>query len=159
MPTGALRQGVLMAVEGGGTFKEKLVCGFKYDMKNLVNYHSKVQNFLFDGLFLPKVCELQKYRKVVFHDTEEWRKKMNKLWPCGFKNGKRNWVNFHYRALNNLKNCTLTGSFCPKQVMLQLENFISITSETGTGGVLYKKRCWLKFSKIHRKTPLSEGSW
>ena len=43
MPTGALRQGVLMALKGDAKFKEKLVCVFKYDMKSLVNLHPTTQ--------------------------------------------------------------------------------------------------------------------
>ena len=30
------------------------------------------------------------------------------------------------RALKSLKNCTLVGSFCPKNIMFQLENFKGI---------------------------------
>ena len=30
------------------------------------------------------------------------------------------------KALENLKNCTLMGSFCPKHKMFQLENFREI---------------------------------
>ena len=38
--------------------------------------HSKVQKFLFDGLFLSKVYEVwaKKYRGIIFHDTEQWCK-------------------------------------------------------------------------------------
>ena len=38
--------------------------------------HSKVWKFHFDGLFCPKYMrfELKKYRGVIFHDTEQWRK-------------------------------------------------------------------------------------
>ena len=50
---------------------------------------------------------------------------MNRPWPLGFKNGMRNWVNF-FKALKSLKNCTLMGSFCPKHIMFQLENFRGI---------------------------------
>ena len=40
-------------------FKEKLNCGFKYDMRNLVKFHhSKVLKFYFNGLFLSKVYEV-----------------------------------------------------------------------------------------------------
>ena len=43
------------------------------------------------ALFCPKYIrfELQNYRGVTFHDTEQWP------CPCGFKNGMESWVNFH----------------------------------------------------------------
>ena len=61
-------------------FKEKLTCGFKNNLRNLVNFHStaqKSENFFSMGSFCPKYTrfELQKYRGVIFHDTE----------PYGFK--------------------------------------------------------------------------
>ena len=58
------------------SFKEKLICGFKYDMKNLVNFHAttqKPENFFSMGSFCSKYTrfELQKYRVVIFHDIEK----------------------------------------------------------------------------------------
>ena len=57
-------------------FKEKLTCGFKYDMRNLVNFHpapQKFESFTLMGYFCPKYMrfELKKYREVIFHDTEQ----------------------------------------------------------------------------------------
>ena len=66
--------------------------------------------------------ELQKYRGIIFYDTEQWYKiwinpdlvvpKM--AWAIG-------WT--FIRALKCLKNYTLVDSFCPKHIMFQLENF------------------------------------
>ena len=61
------------------SLKEKLTCGFKYDMRNLVNFHpttQKSENFTSMGYFCPKYMrfELKKYRGVIFHDTEQWCK-------------------------------------------------------------------------------------
>ena len=61
------------------SLKEKLTCGFKYDMRNLVNFHpttQKSKNFTLMGSFCPKYLrfELKKYRGVIFHDTEQWCK-------------------------------------------------------------------------------------
>ena len=60
-------------------FEEKLT--FKYDMRNLVNFHPTTQiseNFTISllGYFFPKSMrfELKKYREVIFHDTERWCK-------------------------------------------------------------------------------------
>ena len=50
-----------MILKRDAKFKEKLTCGFKYDIRNLVNFHltsKKVQKFHFDGLFLSKVYEV-----------------------------------------------------------------------------------------------------
>ena len=57
-------------------FNEKLTCGFKYDMRDLVNFHpttQKFENFTLMGSFCPKYTrfELQKYRGVIFHETEQ----------------------------------------------------------------------------------------
>ena len=47
------------------SLKEKLACGFKYDMRNLVNFHPM-------GYFCPKYMrfELKKEREVISHGTE-----------------------------------------------------------------------------------------
>ena len=57
-------------------FKGKLTCGFKYDMRDLVNFDpttQKSEHFLSMGSFYPKYTrfELQKYRGVIFHHTEK----------------------------------------------------------------------------------------
>ena len=65
-----------MALKSDAKFKEKLTCGFKYDMRNLVNFHpttQKSKNFTSMGYFCPKYMrfELEKYRGVIFNDTEQ----------------------------------------------------------------------------------------
>ena len=47
-----------MTLKSDAKFKEKLTCGFKYDMKDLVNFPKYIR------------FELKKYTGVVFHDTE-----------------------------------------------------------------------------------------
>ena len=64
-----------MPLKSVAKVKEKLAFGFKYDIKNLLNFHpttQKSENFTSMGSFCPKYTrfELQKYRGVVFHDTE-----------------------------------------------------------------------------------------
>ena len=71
-------------------FKEILTYGFKYDMKNLLNFHpttQKSKNFTPMGYFCPKYLrfELKWYRGVICHETEKWCK-IWKPWSCGFKN-------------------------------------------------------------------------
>ena len=65
-----------MTLKSDAKFKEKLTCGFKYGMRNLVNFHpttQKSENFTSMGYFFPKYMgfELKKYRGVIFHDTEQ----------------------------------------------------------------------------------------
>ena len=57
-------------------FKEKLTFGFKYDMRNLVNFHlttQKPENSFLMGSFCPKYTrfDLQKYREVIFHEAKQ----------------------------------------------------------------------------------------
>ena len=108
---------------------EKLSCVFKYDMRSLVKVwkHSKVWKFLFDGLFLFKVYKVwaTKYRRFTFHNTEQWCRiwinpdlVVSKMaWGIG-------WT--FIREIKSLKNGNLMGSLCPKDIMLQLENFTGI---------------------------------
>ena len=45
-----------MTLKTDAKFKEKLACGFKYDMKNLVNFHpttQKSENLFWMGSFFP----------------------------------------------------------------------------------------------------------
>ena len=127
-----------MALKSDAKFKEKLTCGFKYDMRNLVNFHPttrKSKNFTLMGYFCPKYeVWAKKCRGVIFHDTEQWCKvwvnpdlAVSKMaWGIG-------WT--FIRAPKSLKNCTLMGSFCPKHIMLQLKNFRGIICPDTEG-------CW-----------------
>ena len=119
-----------MTLKSDAKFKEKLTCGFKYDMRNLVNFHpttQKSKNFTSMGYFCPKYMgfELTKYRGVIFHDTEQWYKiwinpdlVVSKIaWGIG-------WT--FIRAFKSLKNCTLMGFFCPRYAVFLLEHFRGI---------------------------------
>ena len=56
-----------MTLKSDAKFKEKLTCGFKYDMRNMANFHpSKVQKFHFGGIFLSKIYEVlaKKIQKI-----------------------------------------------------------------------------------------------
>ena len=94
-----------MTLKSDAKFKEKLTCGFKYDMRNLVNFHpttQKSKNFTSMGYFCPKYMrfELKKYRGVIFHDTEQWCK----IWI------NPDLVVSKMRALKSLKNYTIMDS-------------------------------------------------
>ena len=65
-----------MTPKSDAKFKGKLTCDFKYDMRNLVNFHSttqKSENFFSMDSFCPKYTrfELQKHRGIIFYDTEQ----------------------------------------------------------------------------------------
>ena len=111
-------------------------------MRNLVNFHPNTQrseNFTSMGSFWPKYTrfELKRHRGVIFHGTKQWCKiwinldlVVSKLaWGIG-------WA--FIRALKSLKNCTLMGSFCPKHIMFQLENFRGIMCHALKDDVKFK---------------------
>ena len=106
----------LMLLKSDTKFKEKLTCSFKYDMRNLVNFHLAIQKSkkrIFDGLFFLKVCNVwaTKILMSYFHDTEQWCKiwinpelvVLKIAWGIG-------WI--FIKALKGLM-----GSFCPKHIM------------------------------------------
>ena len=49
------------------SLKKYMTCGFKYDMRNLVNFQTR--SFTLMGSFDPKF-ELKKYKGVIFNETE-----------------------------------------------------------------------------------------
>ena len=120
----------LMTLKSDAKFKEKLTWGFKYDMGNLGNFHPttpKSETFTLMGSFCSKYIrfELEKYRGVIFHDTEPWCKIwINPDLVVSKMTWKIGWT--FIRALQSLKNCTLMGSFCPKYLTFQPENFRGI---------------------------------
>ena len=72
-----------MTLKSDAKFEEKLTCCLENDRRNFANFHQstrKCQNWNFNKILLSKyiLFELQKYRGVIFHDTEElckfWRK-------------------------------------------------------------------------------------
>ena len=57
-----------MTLKSDAKFKEKLTCGFKYDMRNLVNFHpttQKSENFFLMGSFVQSIQGLS------YKNTEE----------------------------------------------------------------------------------------
>ena len=65
-----------MTLKSDAKSKEKLTCGFKYDIKNFVNFHpstQKFEKFTSVSSFCPKYIEveLKKYRGNIFHGTEQ----------------------------------------------------------------------------------------
>ena len=74
--------------------------GFKNDTKNLVNFHpttQKSKNFTLMGYFCTKYMRFKLKKIQRSHLSWYWTvmQNLNKPWPYAFKNGLRNWVNFH----------------------------------------------------------------
>ena len=94
-------------------------CSSKYDMRNFVNFYptsQRFQNFTSMGYFCPKYMrfELKNMEELSFmklNGDAKFEQTLPDLmvskmaWGIG-------WT--FNRALKNLKNCTLMGSFCPK---------------------------------------------
>ena len=92
-----------LALKSDAKFKEKLTLGSKNDMRNLVNFHpttQKSKNFTSMGYFCPKYMrfELKKIQRSYLSSHWTVMQNLNKPWPCGFKNGIRNWVNFDWNT-------------------------------------------------------------
>ena len=73
-----------MILKSDAKFKEKLTRGFKYDMRNLVNFHpttQKSKNFTLMGYSCPKYMRFEPkiYRGAIFHHTEQWCKILKTL--------------------------------------------------------------------------------
>ena len=65
-----------MTLKSDTKFEEKLTCGLKHDMGNLVNFHQRTESVKIGTLmesFCPteKRYDLQIYRGVTCHDNEE----------------------------------------------------------------------------------------
>ena len=74
-----------MTMKNDTKIEEELTCRFKIDMRNFTNFDPstrKSKKFVLNGSLWPKyvLFELQKYRGVIFHDTEELCK-LKKDWP------------------------------------------------------------------------------
>ena len=95
-----------MILKSNAKFKEKLIYGFKYSTRNLVNFHPTIQkseNFTLMGFFCPMYIrfEITKCKEVIFHDdTEQWCK----IWI------NPDLVVSKMRALKSLKNYTIMDS-------------------------------------------------
>ena len=135
----------VMTMKSDAKFKEKLTCGFKYDMGNLVNFHpttQKSKSFTFMGYFCPKHMkfELKKCRGVIFKNTEQWYKVwMNPDLVVSKMAWRFGWT--FIRAPKSLKNCTLKASFCSNVSnveMFQFENFRELCVMTLKGVAKFK---------------------
>ena len=126
-----------MTLKSDANIKEKLTCGFKYDMWNLVTFHpttQKSKNFFSIDYFCPKYMrfDLKKYRGSIFHDNEQWCKiwinpdlvtstqKSERLYIYGLflskaynvsaRKFQRDYVSRHWKVMQNLKKNWLVTS-------------------------------------------------
>ena len=57
-----------MTLKSDAKFKEKLACGFKYDMRNLVNFHPTTQK---SESFFSMALSVQSIQGLIYKNTEE----------------------------------------------------------------------------------------
>ena len=115
--------------ENGKKFKERLTCGFKYDIRNWLNFYpttQKSRNFSSMCSFWRKYIrlELGKYRWGTFHDAGQWYKiRINSDLLVSKWHDKLGKL-----SLDNLKvwKLYLRRCFCPNDLMFRLENFRGI---------------------------------
>ena len=84
-----------MTLKSEAKFKENLPCDFKYDMRNLINFHQttqKYEDFFLMGSFYPNYTRFaqQKNRTVTFYETELYT--VSKLYNVSATKLKRNYV-------------------------------------------------------------------
>ena len=103
--------------------------GFKYDMRNLVNFYLTTQKFEFfvclfvflRSSFCPKYTRFELQRSYLsWHWT--MMQNLNDLWPSGFKNGMRNWVNF-YQSTQKSENLYFDELFLSKAYNISARYF------------------------------------
>ena len=82
-----------MTLRSIAKFKEKLLCGFKYDMRNLVNFHLttlKLENFTKMGFFCPKYIRFGFVCVMTLKVHARFKGKLTR----GMKNDIRIWLIF-----------------------------------------------------------------
>ena len=133
-----------MTLKRDERFKGKLTCGFKYDLRNLVKFHTATQKseiFTSMGSFWRKYIkfELKKIQRSYLSWHWTVMQNLNKpdlvvskiAWGIGLTS---------IRALKSLKNCTLKGSSYAKHIMLQLGYFIRIICRDTEGWCKIKEK-------------------
>ena len=63
-----------MTLKSDAKVEKKLICCFKNDMTNLVNFDQSTQQFqksLWFLLYKVLIFDLKKYKRVIFHDPGE----------------------------------------------------------------------------------------
>ena len=141
----------LMTLKIDAKFEEKLICCFKND-KNLVKFNASTWKspkiaLSFAACAKYLIFDLKKYRRVVFHETEEGYK----IWrgiDLSFENWHKEFDTFWPEHSKVSKNFTLMGSFWAKYILFDLKRY--------RGVIFHDIEEWCK---IWRKTDLSFGKW
>ena len=113
----------LMTLKSDAKFDRKLTLGSKSDMRNLVNFiaNSGFKNLHFAVLLLLKRyyvwAKKKKYREVIVITLKNDVQFEEEL-TCALKNDMKNYTSFE-----NIKICTLVGSFWPKYIMFELKKY------------------------------------
>ena len=68
-----------MTLKSDTKFEEKLTCSLENDMRNMENFHQRLESIKIGtliGSFYPKqkIYELKVYRGIMCHDNKEWCK-------------------------------------------------------------------------------------
>ena len=116
-----------MTLRSDEKFEKKLICGFKNDMRNLVNFNassSNSENLHFDVLLLLIECNVspKKIQKNFFSRECKKTQTLKKNWLFIWKTTWEIWWNLTW-AVENLKICTFMGYFCTKYVMFELKRY------------------------------------
>ena len=84
----------------------------------------KIFSSNFTSLFYPNHTKshLKKYRRIIYHGTEDSDKKFKGKLTCGFKYDMRNLVTF-YTATHKSEIFTSIGSFCRRYIKFELKKY------------------------------------
>ena len=87
---------------------------------------------------------LKKYRRVIQSLNKNWLVALlsNLTWEIW-------WI--FITTLKSLENCTLMGSFCPKDIMFQVENFRGIMCHDTQEWYKIWRKTELWFEKLHKE--------
>ena len=95
-------------------------------MRKFVNFHpttQKSKSFNLVGYFYPTYMRFEiKIQRSYLSWHWTVMQNLNKPWPCGFKNGMRNWVNFHYSTQKSEK-LYIDGLFLSKAYNVSARKF------------------------------------
>ena len=121
-----------MTLKGDAKFKEKLTCGLKNDIRNLINFHTsswKSENLHFDVLLLSIAYKVSAKKVQKNYLSWHWKKiqTLKKSWLFVWEMTLGIWWTLT-RALESLKICSLMGYFCRKYVMFKLTKYRGVAS-------------------------------
>ena len=165
-----------MTLKIDAKFEEKLICCFKND-KNLVKFNASTWKspklaLSFAACAKYLIFDLKKYRRVVFHETEEGYK----IWrgiDLSFQNWHKEFDKFWPEHSKVSKIFTLMGSFWAKYILFELKRYRGVIfHETEEGYKIWRgidllfqnwqKECdkfWPEHSKVSKIFTLMGSFW